>query len=55
MDSEYSFDTLLMIGILKSLKEQGLITEYELKECVSRIESEDENVKSSGVLQSINR
>lgn len=40
MTNEFDFDTLLMIGIVKSLKEQGLITEHELKECISRIERE---------------
>lgn len=39
MDNNYGFDTLLMIGIVKSLKEQGFLTESELKECISRIES----------------
>lgn len=38
--NEYSFETLLMIGIVKSLKERGLLTDDELKECISRIERE---------------
>lgn len=38
--NEQSFETLLMIGIVKALKERGLLTEDELKECISRIERE---------------
>lgn len=38
--NEQSFETLLMIGIVKALKERGLLTENELKECISRIERE---------------
>ena len=41
MVNEKSFDTLLMIGILKSLKERELLTEEELFECIKRIESEE--------------
>ncbi len=38
--NEQSFEILLMIGIVKALKERGLLTENELKECISRIERE---------------
>ncbi len=38
--NEPNFETLLMIGIVKALKERGLLTDDELKECISRIESE---------------
>lgn len=38
--NEQSFETLLMIGIVKALKERGLLTDDELKECISRIERE---------------
>lgn len=34
------FEISLMIGIVKSLKERGFLTEDELKECISRIERE---------------
>lgn len=34
------FDTLLMIGIIKSLKERGLLSEEEASECLLKIESE---------------
>lgn len=40
MENEYSFDTLLMIGIVKALKEHGLLTEEELKQCIDKIECE---------------
>lgn len=40
MDNKTDFDTLLMIGILKSLKERGLLTEAELQKCISKIERE---------------
>lgn len=39
--NEPNFETLLMIGIVKALKERGLLTDDELKECISRIESEE--------------
>lgn len=41
MENEKSFDTLLMIGILKSLRERELLTEEELFECIKKIESEE--------------
>lgn len=41
MENENSFDTLLMIGVLKALKERGLLTEEELFECIKKIESEE--------------
>ena len=53
MKNEKSFDTLLMIGVLKALKERELLTEEELNECIRKIESDDENVKNSSILQSI--
>ena len=40
MENEYSFDTLLMIGIMKALKERGLISEEDLKQCIDKIECE---------------
>lgn len=40
MENEYSFDTLLMIGIMKALKERGLINEEELQKCLTKIECE---------------
>ena len=40
MGTEHSFDTLLMTGILKALKEKGLLTEEELQECIAKVESE---------------
>ena len=41
MDSNKKFDTLLMIGVLKALKERELLTEYELLECIRKIEREE--------------
>ena len=41
MENEYSFDTLLMIGIMKALKERGLINEEELQKCLTKIECEE--------------
>lgn len=41
MENEYTFDTLLMIGVIKALKERGLITEYELNECIEMLEREE--------------
>ena len=41
MENEYNFDTLLMIGVIKALKECGLITEEELNECITKIEREE--------------
>ena len=41
MENEYSFDTLLMKGIVKALKERGLINEEELQECLIKIECEE--------------
>ncbi|MDD6483496.1 MAG: hypothetical protein PUF72_02850 [Clostridiales bacterium] len=41
MADDYSFDTLLMIGVVKALKERGLITEEELNKCILKIESEE--------------
>lgn len=41
MDNKYSFDTLLMIGVVKALKERGLITEEELNKCIVKIEREE--------------
>lgn len=41
MESNKKFDTLLMIGVLKALKEKELLTEEELYECIEKIESED--------------
>lgn len=41
MENENSFDTLLMIGVLKALKERGLLTEEELFDCIKKIESEE--------------
>lgn len=40
MDIENNFDTLLIIGVLKSLKERQLLTEEELFECIKKIERE---------------
>ena len=40
MENERDFDTLLMIGVLKALKERELLTEEELFECIRRIERE---------------
>ncbi len=40
MGNENNFDTLLMIGVLKALKERELLTEEELLECVRKMESE---------------
>ena len=42
MGTEYSFATLLMTGILKALKEKGLLTEEELQECIAKVESEED-------------
>ena len=55
MENEKNFDTLLMIGVLKALKERELLTEEEMFECIKKIEGEDTNVKSSGILPSVNR
>lgn len=55
MNNENNFDTLLMIGVLKALKERELLTEEEMFECIKKIEGEDTNVKSSGILQGVNR
>lgn len=41
MENEKSFDTLLMIGILKALRERELLTEEELFECIKKIEREE--------------
>ena len=41
MGNEYSFDTLLMIGIMKALKERGLINDEELQKCLTKIECEE--------------
>lgn len=41
MENENIFDTLLMIGVLKSLKERELLTEEELFDCIKKIESEE--------------
>lgn len=41
MKNENDFDTLLMIGILKALKERELLTEQELFECIKKIEREE--------------
>ena len=41
MENENNFDTLLMIGVLKALKERELLTEEELFECIRKIESEE--------------
>lgn len=41
MKNEYNFDTLLMIGVVKALKERGLITEEQLNECIDEIEREE--------------
>lgn len=40
MENERDFDTLLIIGVLKALKERELLTEEELFECIRRIERE---------------
>lgn len=40
MRAENNFDTLLMIGVLKALKERELLTEEELFECIRKIERE---------------
>lgn len=40
MENELHFDTLLMIGVVKALKEKGLLTEEELNECILKIECE---------------
>ena len=42
METEQGFDTLLMTGILKALKEKGLLTEDELQECIAKVESEED-------------
>ncbi len=39
MSNESDFDTYLIIGILKSLKHQGLLTETEMRICISILES----------------
>ena len=54
MDNEMNFDTLLMIGILKSLKERNLLTEEQMNLCIKKLEGEN-SVKSCGILQSVNR
>lgn len=41
MENENGFDTLLMIGVLKALKERELLTEEELFDCIKKIESEE--------------
>ena len=41
MENERNFDTLLMIGVLKALKDRELLTEEELFECIKRIEREE--------------
>lgn len=41
MNNENNFDTLLMIGVLKALKERGFLTEEEMFECIKRIEREE--------------
>ena len=41
MENEYNFNTLLMTGVLKALKEHGLITEEELNECIAKVEREE--------------
>lgn len=41
MQAENNFDTLLMIGILKALKERELLTEEELFECIKQVEREE--------------
>lgn len=41
MNDKQGFDTLLMIGIVKALKEQGFLSEEELNECIKKIESEN--------------
>lgn len=41
MENKNNFDTLLMIGVLKALKERELLTEYELSECIRKIEREE--------------
>ena len=41
MKTENNFDTLLMIGILKALKERELLTEEELFECIKKLEREE--------------
>ena len=55
MSNENNFDTLLMIGVLKALKERELLTEEEMFECIKKIEGEDTNVESSSILPSVNR
>lgn len=54
MDNEMNFDTLLMIGILKSLKERNLLSEGQMNLCIKKLEGEN-SVKSCGILQSVNR
>ena len=41
MKNENNFDTLLMIGVLKALKERELLTEEELFECIKKLEREE--------------
>lgn len=41
MENEYTFDTLLMMGVIKALKEHGLITMEELNECIEKVEREE--------------
>lgn len=53
MKNKNTFNTLLMTGVLRALKERELLTEEELNECIRKIESDDENVKNSSILQSI--
>lgn len=55
MSSKQNFELLLMIGIVKSLRKRDLITEYELLECIKKIEREEANVESSGILQGFDR
>ena len=53
MENERDFDTLLIIGVLKALKERELLTEEELFECIRKVERDEEDVKSSSILQNI--
>ncbi len=39
MENGYGFDVLLMIGVVKALREMGLLTEREQADCISEIES----------------
>ncbi len=53
MENNRDLNTLLMIGVLRTLKDKGFLTEEELGECILKIERDEEYVKSSGILQSI--